>query len=267
MPKVKVSDIEMYYEEKGQGDPLLITTGWALGARWWSGPNAEVFADNYRCLVQDHRGMGASGAPDVSYTTKTMADDIAGLFDQLGISGVRIMGHGGMGGVIALQLAINHPDKIRSISVGAGCAKVDPFLRELMLVWGELRKLDPVLWAREVHLWSVTPAYYNAHPDSTQSAVANRIDNNPFLEPWSYDRTIEAYINHDVSDQLHLIKCPVMITSGGDGDPITGKRFAHELVNGIQGAQLHVFEDGGHNYRGVYHEEYTRLLLDFFANN
>ena len=267
MPKVKVSDIEMYYEEKGQGDPLLITTGWALGARWWSGPNAKVFADNYRCLVQDHRGMGASGAPDVSYTTKTMADDIAGLFDQLGISGVRIMGHGGMGGVIALQLAINHPDKIRSISVGAGCAKVDPFLRELMLVWGELRKLDPVLWAREVHLWSVTPAYYNAHPESTRSAVANRIDNNPFMEPWSYDRTIEAYINHDVSDQLHLIKCPVMITSGGDGDPITGKRFAHELVNGIQGAQLHVFEDGGHNYRGVYHEEYTRLLLDFFANN
>ena len=105
------------------------------------------------------------------------------------------------------------------------------------------------------------------HPESTQSAVANRIDNNPFMEPWSYDRTIEAYINHDVSDQLHLIKCPVMITSGGDGDPITGKRFAHELVNGIQGAQLHVFEDGGHNYRGVYHEEYTRLLLDFFANN
>ena len=267
MPKVQVSDIEMYYEERGKGDPLLITTGWALGSRWWTGPNWEVFAEKYRSLVHDHRGMGASSAPDVSYTTKTMADDLAGLFEQLGLGPVRIMGHGGMGGVIALQLAINHPDKVRCISVGAGCAKVDPFLRELMLVWKDLRKLDPVLWAREVHLWSVTTSYYNAHPEGTQSAITSRIDFNPFNEPWSYDRTIEAYINHDVTDQLHLVKCPTMITCGGPGDPITGSRFSRELADGIAGAKLHVFEDGGHNYRGVHHEEYTRLLLDFFANN
>lgn len=211
--------------------------------------------------------MGASGAPDVSYTTKTMGDDIIGLFDQMGLSGIRIMGHGGMGGIIALQMAINHPDKVRSIAVGAGCAKVDPFLRELMLIWGELRKLDPVLWAREVHLWSVTTAYYNAHPETTQSAVTNRMDNNPFMTPWSYDRTIEAYINHDVTDQLHLIKCPTLVTSGGSGDLITGKRFAQEVADRIPGSKLHVFEDGGHNFRGVYHEEYARLLLDFFAAN
>jgi len=267
MPKVQVSDIEMYYEERGEGDPLLITTGCAMGSRWWNGPNAAVFAEKYRCLVHDHRGMGASGAPDVPYTTKTMADDIAGLFEQLGLSRVRVMGHGGMGAVIALQLAINHPDKVRCISVGAGCAKVDPFLRELMLIWAELRKLDPVLWAREVHLWSVTTAYYNAHPESTKTAVASRMDFNPFVEDWAYDRTIEAYINHDVTDQLHLIKCPTMITCGGDGDLITGQRFSHELVKAIPGAKIHVFEDGGHNFRGVYHEEYTKLLLDFFAKS
>ena len=152
--------------------------------------------------------------------------------------------------------------------MGAGCAKLDPFIRELFLCWAELRKLDPVLWARELHVWGVTPAYFNAHPESTEKAVANRIDNNPFMEPWAYDRTIEAYINHDVSDQLHLIKCPTLITTGGDGDLITGKRFAQELADGISGAELHVFpEDAAHNYRIMYVEEYTRLLLDFFANN
>ena len=264
MPKVRVSDIEMHYQEAGEGDPLLVTGGWGLGPRWLEGPQREEFTKRYRCIVHDHRGMGGTDAPDAPYTTETMGDDLNGLLERLDLDRVRVLGQGGMGGIVALQLAINHPDKVRSLSVGAGCARVDPFLREVMHVWKELRRQDPVLWAREVYLWCVTPEYYNAHPESTQAAVANRIDYNPFLQPWAYDHTVDAYVSHDVTDRLHLVKCPTLVTCGGWEDFITGPRYAREVAARIPGAKLHIFENTSHNYGSQFREEYDRLILDWF---
>ena len=148
MPYATVSDIEMYYEEYGTGEPLLITTGWALAERAHA-HHRELFAESYRCIRHDHRGMGRSGAPDYPYTTQMMGDDLAGLLDHLGLENIRVLGGGGMGGLIAAQLAINHPDKVRSLFLGAGCARADNFLKTVMGVWKDLYDLDREIWARE----------------------------------------------------------------------------------------------------------------------
>ncbi|MBI2936248.1 MAG: alpha/beta fold hydrolase [Chloroflexi bacterium] len=266
MPRVKVSDIEMYYEEAGQGEPLLMTGGWGLGERSLQGPLGKELAKHYRVITQNHRNMGRSDHVDVPYTTKTMADDLNGLLEALNVRTARVLGAGGMGGCIGLALAIYHPDKVRSLCAGAGCAKLDPFMKELMSIWKELRHFDPVLWAREVHLWCVTMEWYNGHSESTQGAIRNRIDFNPFLKPWSYDRTVDAYISHDVTDLLHTVKCPTLVTCG-DEDIITGSRFGREVAGRIPGAKLHVFANTSHNYGGVYAEEYGKLVKGFFAKN
>ncbi len=128
MPHATVSDIEMYYETYGDGEPLLITSGWARAERAHV-HHRDLFAEHYLCIRHDHRGMGRSGAPDYPYTTQMMGDDLAGLLDHLALDKVRVLGGGGMGGLIAAQLAINHPDRVRSLFIGAGCAKADNFLR------------------------------------------------------------------------------------------------------------------------------------------
>ena len=169
MPYATVSDIEMYYEEYGTGEPLLITTGWALAERAHA-HHRELFAESYRCIRHDHRGMGRSGAPDYPYTTQMMGDDLAGLLDHLGLENIGVLGGGGMGGLIAAQLAINHPDKVRSLFLGAGCARADNFLKTVMGVWKDLYDLDREIWARELALWVLTPETFNSRPELADNA-------------------------------------------------------------------------------------------------
>ena len=76
MPKVRVSDIDMHYDEVGSGPPLLISTGWARAERAFI-QHRELLAQNFRCIRHDHRGIGASDAPDAPYSIEMMADDLA----------------------------------------------------------------------------------------------------------------------------------------------------------------------------------------------
>ncbi|MDH3236143.1 MAG: alpha/beta hydrolase, partial [Alphaproteobacteria bacterium] len=163
MPKAKVSDIDMFYEEVGDGPPLLLTTGWALAERAFV-QHRQLFAEQYRCIRHDHRGMGRSDAPKQPYTIEQLADDLAGLLDHLGIERSRVLGGGGMGGLVAMELAIRHPDRVTALHLGAPSLKVDNFLAGVMDMWKDLRRLDPELWAREVTFWCYTPQTFNEQP-------------------------------------------------------------------------------------------------------
>ena len=91
MPRLHVSDIHMHYERVGKGPPLLITTGWARAERAFL-HHRELLADEFDCIRHDHRGIGASDAPDDAYTIEAMADDLAGLLDGLRIPRCRVLG-------------------------------------------------------------------------------------------------------------------------------------------------------------------------------
>ena len=264
MPMAKVSDIEMYYEEVGQGDPLMIVTGWARAERAFS-RHVEWFSQHYRCIRHDKRGIGQSGAPDAPYSTKMMADDLDGLMEHLNLASVRVLGGGGMGALIAMELAINYPDRVRSLVLGSPCVKADNFLCQLMLFWKELRRLDVDLWAREVTFWCYAPESFNARPEMPEAAWKARGAEETFPQPWAFDRIIDAYLSHDVTDRVHLIRCPTLITTGGSEDFITGPRYAREVYARIPGAKLHLFEGTSHNFHIERFEEFGQMVLDWFA--
>ena len=264
MPYASVSDIEMYYEECGDGEPLLITAGWSLAERS-HGLHIDLFAEHYRCIRHDHRGMGRSGAPDYPYTTKMMGDDIAGLLDHLGLDRVRVLGGGGMGGLIAAQLAINHPDRVRSLFIGAGCAKADHFFKTAMGVWKDLYDLDRELWAREVTLWVLTPQTINTKPELYENSWRSRATEDTFPAPGAYHRIVDAYCSHDITATLGQISCPTLVNCGGYEDMITGPRFAREVWARIPGAELAIQENTSHANWVEKADEWGQLVLDWFA--
>ena len=264
MAYAPVSDIEMYYEECGAGEPLLITTGWALAERAHA-YHRELFAASYRCIRHDHRGMGRSGAPDYPYTTKMMGDDLAGLLDHLGLDNIRVLGGGGMGGLIAAQLAINHPDKVRSLFIGAGCAKADNFLKKVMGVWKDLYDLDREIWARELALWVLTPETFNTRPDLADKAWQGRLAEDTFPTPGAFRRIADAYCAHDVTDTLGAVRCPTMVNCGGYEDLITGPRYAREIWARIPGAELAIQENTSHANWIEKADEWGELVIDWFA--
>lgn len=266
MPKILVSDIEMHYDEVGNGPPLLISTGWARAERAFI-QHRELLAKDFRCIRHDHRGIGASDAPDQPYSIEEMADDLAGLLDKLEIPRCRVLGGGGMGALVCMELAIRHPEKVSALILGSPCLKVDNFLYEVLHTWKELRRLDPVLWAREVTLWCYAPETFNNRPDIPAGAARARGGEQTFVYPWAFDRLVDAYCSYDASGRAAQIACPTLVTSGGEQDMITGPRFAREVQRVIPNSRLHVFEGTSHNFWVEAFDDWGTEIRNFLLTN
>jgi pimeloyl-ACP methyl ester carboxylesterase len=103
-----VNGVKLHYVEGGSCMPLICLPGWPQN--WYSyHPVATELAKAYRVIIVDLRGMGTSGKPESGYDKKTMANDIFGLIQELGLSKVHIMGHD-IGGMVAMSFASNYPE-------------------------------------------------------------------------------------------------------------------------------------------------------------
>src|SRR5919204_2765547 len=137
MPKVLVNGINLHYIEAGRGDPLLLIMGFGGDHLAWAF-QTPVFAQSHRVIAFDNRGVGQSDVPDVPYTTRMMADDAAGLLDALGIERAHVIGVS-IGGMIAQELALNHPRRVRSLQLHCTYARPDRYIEALMDVWRSTR--------------------------------------------------------------------------------------------------------------------------------
>src|SRR3990172_8424249 len=127
MPTARIGDINIYYQEAGAGDPLVLLMGWGGDHTAWA-LQVQAFSPEFRCISPDNRGAGCSDQPDAPYAIRLMADDTVGLLDALGIDRAHVAGLS-MGGMIAQEMAITSPGRVRTLQLHATLARVDPFLR------------------------------------------------------------------------------------------------------------------------------------------
>src|ERR1041385_7030000 len=123
MPLINLEHIRLYYEEHGQGPPLVLAHGHACGVRSWD-PQMRGLTDQYRVIVYDARGHGLSEAPrePSAYSQQHMVDDLCGLMDHLRIRTAAVGGLS-MGVNVALNFAFAHPRRVSALilaDTGAG---------------------------------------------------------------------------------------------------------------------------------------------------
>src|SRR6266850_3794245 len=121
MPKAKIGDIEIYYEEQGQGEPVIFAP-----PSWWPSDTWKVgvvpfLSKRYRTIIFDCRGTGYSSKPDHGYTIEQFANDCAGLLEYLKISRCHAAGFA-LGGQIVQALAIERPDLVTTLTIAAAGA-------------------------------------------------------------------------------------------------------------------------------------------------
>lgn len=115
---VAVNGIEMHYEEKGSGEPLLLLHGFGACVDEWR-PFAEVLAKDYRVIMVDLRGHGWSTNPANTFTMRQSGDDIAALLDAMGIERTKAIGISA-GGMTLMHLATRHPERVEAmVLIGA----------------------------------------------------------------------------------------------------------------------------------------------------
>jgi 3-oxoadipate enol-lactonase len=272
MPTANVGDISLYYEEAGQGEPvLLVPPSWWPAATWNVGV-VPALCQRYRTIVFDCRGTGRSSKPKNGYTVEQFAQDGIALVSQLNISQCHVVGFA-LGGQIVQAMAIARPDLVVTLTMAAA----GPGSKTLS---GRPRDLSPEA-ARAIgeigfeqyiktHInndgMAFNPDFYREHRD-----LATRLAD----ALWSGQSTVEQFGYHeqarltwDALAKASEVKVPTLILCGADDNvnrrgstPVGTARRLGELVPGaelalVPGVRHMTFWDG---------DGALKVLQDFLA--
>ncbi len=261
--RIARTGIDIYHEEHGDGPPLLLIYGFTGNAQAWA-LQTPVFAEHYRTIIFDNRGIGRSTVPEGAYTIREMAEDTAGLLETLGIGRAHVVGYS-MGGQIAQELAINHPQVVDRLVLTSTWARPDTLFSTTIDVWAELYRqgVDQQTRQRYAFTWTLSDQYLDT-PGALERMLALAAANPyPPTPPgvWGQSRAILA---GDTLDRLASIAAPTLVMVGRQ-DILTPVKFAEQLARGIPNATLRVLDRGGHGYLYENTAEFNQVVLDFLA--
>jgi pimeloyl-ACP methyl ester carboxylesterase len=263
MPKVHANGIELFYEESGSGEPLLLIAGFACDHKNWC-KLVPLLVSKNRVITFDNRGVGQSSSPETSYSIRQMAEDTVGLLDAIDLNFVHIAGHS-MGGQIALELALACPGRVKSLILLSSCAKMDERGRTVIELWGDFPKLvDPTTAIRLSLPWIYTANFY-ARAGAVDEVI-REILANPFPPTVSgiYQQS-RAITSYDASARLREIKCPTLVVVG-DEDILGGLPLSADLAHHIPGGQLVVLKQAAHGLLTECAEATAASMMDFLSD-
>jgi 3-oxoadipate enol-lactonase len=210
MPTADVNGITVHYEVHGQGRPLLLILGLGSDVSENQRLIADL-ADRCQVIAFDNRGAGRSDKPDTPYSIELMAEDALGVMDALQVPRAAVLGIS-LGGRIAMELALRHPQRVERLVLVSTSARVIPS------------------WRRR-HLWPILaslPLFRSRHPQPR----------------YAFLRQLHASDGYDPTPRLLRLGVPTLILHGRS-DRTAPLALAEQLHRSIPGSRMTVFR-GGH---------------------
>ena len=235
--------IETYFERRGTGPDVLLIAGLGDPVEAWEFQLTGL-SDRYTLTAFDNRGAGRVPLGDGPVSVEIFADDAAALLRALDIPAAHIAGFSG-GSAIAQQLALRHPEMVRSLVLAATFATMDPYMRAAANFWRWLPFGAPSerAFLEAFFLWIYTP---RAHADGMVDQIIEEALAFPHKQtPDAMQRTLDAFIAHDTTDRLGQIDAPTLVVAG-DLDLVTPPHLGRAVADGIPGARFELMEGEAH---------------------
>lgn len=265
MPFATVNHLDFYYETAGNpaSPPLLLIAGLSDYTSKWDWQVADLSADFF-VITFDNRCAGRSVETAPGFGMAQLGDDAAGLLDALGVNDAHVFGIS-MGGMIALNLTVRHPERVRRLALGcttAGSSLTVPPSEEVMAaLLSPPRSGDPRRDFVDGCWMSLGPGFAESRPDVV-GLLADQAAANP-QSPSAYAAQIMAIETHDVVRHLGDIRVPTLVLHG-EADVLVPVENGRLLAERIPGAELIIYPGAGHLFFVEQSKAVNRDLRAFF---
>lgn len=249
---------QLYYEDRGQGEPVLLVHGLGSSIQDWEYQIPHLL-QRRRVLAIDLRGHGRSGKPRERYSMAGFAADVAALIEHLGLSRVHLVGIS-MGGMVGFQLGVDRPELLRSLTIVNSAPEVKARSAN---DWWQLAKRWTL--SRLLSMETIGKGLGRVlFPRPEQAELRAKVEQRwPQNDKRAYLSSLDAIIGWSVRERLAAITCPTLVISADrDYTPVAVKEaYVRELPN----ARLVVMERSRHATPMDQPERFNAALDDFLA--
>lgn len=260
VPKITANGITLHYVDEGRGDPIVFLHGLgSCGEDWML--QTLFFAGGFRVIAPDLRGHGRSGKPRGAYSAALFASDVVALLDALSIDRAHVVGLS-LGGMVAQQVAIDFPRRVRSLSLTNTFAHL---LSGSVIDLARLVRRGLISLALPLERSAPRVAaelFPYPHQAELRRLTVQRLAGN---EPAAYRASIAAIRRFDSRRDLGRIASPTLVVSG-DRDRTVPRSRQRELACGIRGARWEIVRDSGHATPIDQADVYNALLAAFLRD-
>jgi len=261
MALVENGGAQIYWDEEGSGEPVLLIMGLGVTSHMWH-RTRPVLAERFRTLALDNRGVGRSDVPRGPYPIPLMAADAAAVLDAAGVESAHMFGVS-MGGMIALELALQYPKRVRSLILGCTSAggptavRAEKDARQMLMSRAEM--------TTEQALEAPVPFIYDSATSRERIAEDVAIRRRWFPRPEAYNAQLEGILAWESYSRLAEIEVRTLVIHG-ESDRLVPPGNARLIAARVPGAKLVMIPHASHIFAtdqpGLAHE----AILSFLTN-
>jgi 3-oxoadipate enol-lactonase len=254
MSHLTVGGRQLFHQRQGSGEPLLLIMGMSGTHLSWGEPFVADLGRDYDVVAYDHRGIGRSDAEAEAFSIVDLAEDAAGVLDALDWDDAHVLGIS-MGGMVAQELALRHPERIRTLALGCTYCGGEG---SALAPQATLERLSAGMMSGDRELairtgFEVNVSERFAHQDGAYETFRAMAKSLPAPIPVIMLQ-MQAIAQHDTSARLPSIALPTLVIHG-DEDLMLPVQNGRMIAGLIPGARLEVLEGVGHMF---WWEEPTR---------
>lgn len=262
MPYAENEGTKIYWEERGEGEPLLLIMGLgSISDMWYR--LLPALSEQYRTILFDNRGVGRSDPPAAAYSIKTLAADAAAVLSAAGVDCAHVLGFS-MGGFIAQEFALLYAERVRSLILAATSCGGRAGVRAAPEVLTALEAKG--VKTPEEAFWLVAP--YNYAPSTPRALIEEdlAVTLRTPIRRSNYMAQFQAIISWPGSDsRLSSLAMPTLIIHG-DSDELIPTENGRILARAIPNAKLVLLPGASHRFMTDQPEAASEVILSFLDN-